>query len=253
MASLEARSARAQAVTEPSPAAAPAPGRDPNPTQLILGPTARTMRKGEGSFTDYELVVPGLSYGVTDHLTIAGGMSILPGVGLTEQAFYVSPKLGFSPRKEVALALGAFVITAGDNFDRESAAFTYAVATVGPPDASLTMGLGYGALLGECRCDTVPVFMLGGTKVMGRSVALVAETWVPLREPDLGWTPVGLAIRFFGERLSADVGAILVPNALEEGFPIPWLSVSYHFGSGRPAAAGPPSRSPLALAARARR
>ena len=30
----------------------------------------------------------------------------------------------------------------------------------------------------------------------------------------------------------ADVGVILFKEALEEGFPVPWVSVSYHFGPG---------------------
>jgi hypothetical protein len=52
--------------------------------------------------------------------------------------------------------------------------------------------------------------------------------------------PFGLALRFFGERISADVGVVFVGEVLKEGLPIPWLSVSYHFGPSRrlPAARG---------------
>jgi len=48
--------------------------------------------------------------------------------------------------------------------------------------------------------------------------------------------PLGVALRFFGERLSVDVGFVLVAEVLDEGFPIPWLSFSYHFGPSRSAA-----------------
>jgi hypothetical protein len=30
--------------------------------------------------------------------------------------------------------------------------------------------------------------------------------------------------------MSADLGVILIGELIDEGFPIPWLSVTYHFG-----------------------
>ena len=32
---------------------------------------------------------------------------------------------------------------------------------------------------------------------------------------------------------SADLGVILVADVLSEGFPVPWGSITYHFGGGR--------------------
>lgn len=40
-------------------------------------------------------------------------------------------------------------------------------------------------------------------------------------------------MRLFSDRLSADVGVILSGELLDEGFPLPWLSVTYHFGKSR--------------------
>jgi hypothetical protein len=42
--------------------------------------------------------------------------------------------------------------------------------------------------------------------------------------------PVGLALRIFGEHLAADLGFIFVKEVLDEGFPIPWVTVAYNFG-----------------------
>ena len=52
----------------------------------------------------------------------------------------------------------------------------------------------------------------------------------------LSGQPLGVALRFFGERLSVDAGFVLVAEVLDEGLPIPWLSFSYHFGPSRSAA-----------------
>jgi hypothetical protein len=41
--------------------------------------------------------------------------------------------------------------------------------------------------------------------------------------------PFSIALRLFGERLSADFGFILIGEVLQEGFPIPWLSIGYAF------------------------
>jgi len=62
-------------------------------------------------------------------------------------------------------------------------------------------------------------------------MALVSENWFITGEDwGLGQQPFGIAIRFFGDRVAADVGLILIGEVLEEGFPIPWLSFVYNFG-----------------------
>ena len=80
-------------------ARAVAAGLDPNYSRLLFAPTGRPLAKGDGYFSDYELVFPGVAYGLTDNLSLAGGVSVIPGLGLGEQLFYVSPKLGCEPRR----------------------------------------------------------------------------------------------------------------------------------------------------------
>ena len=72
--------------------------------------------------------------------------------------------------------------------------------------------------------------MLGGNIRLSSSAALVSENWF-ITGQDLGLNnqPLAIAIRFFGDRLAVDVGAIIIGEVLEEGFPIPWLSFVYHF------------------------
>jgi hypothetical protein len=83
--------------------------------------------------------------------------------------------------------------------------------------------------------------MVGGSLRVARSLSLISENWL-LLGGDLGEQPFGVALRFFNGRISADVGMVLVPDVLDEGFPVPWLSFSYHFG---------PSRSSTSHSARA--
>lgn len=89
-------------------------GVDPNYSRLLFAPTGRPLRKGDGYFSDYELLFPGVAYGVTDNVTLSGGFSVIPGLGLTEQLFYVSPKLGFDLGERASVAVGGLFAGAGE-------------------------------------------------------------------------------------------------------------------------------------------
>lgn len=209
---------------------------DPNYSRLMFAPTGRPLRKNDGYFSDYELVFPGFAVGLTDNFSLAGGVSTIPAIGLSDQMVYVSPKLGFNLSERAAVSIGALFAGADwdDGFD--SVGIGFAVGTFGSPDRSLSVGLGLARELGNEYADTEPILMLGGQARLSDSMALVSENWFFLGgDVRMSDQPLGVALRFFGERLSADVGVVLIGEVLDEGFPIPWLSVSYHFGPGRAA------------------
>ena len=207
---------------------------DPNYSRLLFAPTARPLEKGDGYFSDYELLFPGVAYGISDNISLAGGVSVIPGIGLDEQLFYISPKVGFNLGDRASVAVGALLAGAGGGeSDSESAYIGFAVGTFGGPKTSLTLGFGLGDTSGEFS-DAVPILMVGGTATVSRHVALVTESWLFVGDDfRLSEQPFGVGVRLFGDRLSADVGMILVGELLDEGFPLPWLSVTYHFGKSR--------------------
>jgi hypothetical protein len=49
---------------------------DPNRTRLLFAPTGRTLSAGEGYFSAYEIFFPFLAVGITDFITLAGGMTL---------------------------------------------------------------------------------------------------------------------------------------------------------------------------------
>jgi hypothetical protein len=231
---------------------------DPNYSRLMFAPTARPLRKGEGYFSDHYVLFPGVAYGLTDQLSLSGGVSVIPATGLSDQVFYVSPKLGFQVRHNLAVALGAAYAGNGEG---DGVAIGFGLATLGRPEKSVSAGIGFAGSRDteyDFRRNTSrelwkwrdkPILMLGGSAQLSNNIALVSENWLLLGEK-LSDQPFGLAMRFFGDRLSADVGMILVGEVIEEGFPVPWLSVSYHFGraKGHTGAASRgrlPLRSPL--------
>ena len=178
---------------------------NPNATRLLFAPTGRMLRRGAGYFSDHYIVFPGGALGVTDHFTIGGGMSLLPGA--SGQLFYATPKVGLVQRDRVNVAAGVLAIVNGfvdSGSERQVVGIAYGGSTFGTPDASLTVGLGYG-FQGDDVANA-PVGLIGGELRLSRRLALVTENYVipRFREGPL----VSYAVRFMGEQLAFDLGFV---------------------------------------------
>jgi uncharacterized membrane protein len=210
---------------------------DPHDSRLMFAPSGRPLRRGDGYFSDHYVVFPGVAYGLTDHVGVGGGVSIVPGVGLDEQLFYFAPQVGARFSDRFAATAGALYARGGEGF---AAAIVFGVAALGSSDRSLSVGIGLGGARDgdgeDFRWRDEPILMFGGKLRLSNNLALVSENWIFVGSP-ASEQPFGLALRFFGDRLSADVGVILVGEVLEEGFPVPWLSFSYRFGKANGRAA----------------
>ena len=201
-------------------------------SRLFLAPTGRPLRKGEGYFSDHMVLFPGLAYGVTDNFTLAGGVSAVPGIPLGEQVAYFTPKLGARIGRDLSVSVGGLLAT---GFDEGSVQVGYLVTTFGTSSTgSFTGGFGVGH---ADDGDTRPMLLIGGSSRLSRRVSLLTENWLILGDGfDLGQQPFSVGLRLYGDRLTVDLGVVLVGEVLEYGFPLPWLSFSYHFGSQPPSA-----------------
>ena len=174
---------------------------NPNITRLFFAPTARMLKQGKGYFSDYYIFFPGFAYGITDRFTLGGGLSIFPGVDMDDQVFFIAPKFGLIQEKSFHVAMGALLVRVPD--DSKTAGILYGVATFGQPDASLTAGLGYGFV--EKDLADRPMVMIGGEKRLTRRTAFVTENWI---FPGIDEPLISYGLRFFGKRLSVDLGLI---------------------------------------------
>lgn len=176
---------------------------NPNDTRLFFAPTARCLKGGEGYFADYYLFFPMLAYGITDNITIAGGASIFPWIGIEHNIFYLMPKVGFDFGEKLNLAVGALIVKP-PSFDDETEPFIgicYGVGTVGSANSNLTGGIGFGFV--DWEFEDSPFLMLGAQHRVSRRMSLVTENWM---SPGFDQPLVSLGFRFFGEKLSADLG-----------------------------------------------
>jgi hypothetical protein len=200
---------------------------NPNATRLFFGPAAQMLKQGKGYFSDIYVFFPSVTYGITDNITMGGGMSLFPGIGMDHQIFFFTPKAGFKPTPDLGLAAGALIVripTFSGDGQTPTVGIVYGVGTYGSPDRSFTAGLGYG-YAGNTMADK-PMVMLGGEYRLSRRVALVSENWII---PGVDQPLVSAGLRFFGEGMCFDLALanVIGENAITPG--VPYLDVVFNF------------------------
>jgi hypothetical protein len=205
---------------------------DPNHTRLLFTSTGRSLGAGQGYVSAYFLFFPMVAYGVTDRFTIAGGTPIVPG-GIGE-VFYIAPKLTVSQKDRSAVAIGALAFGFPKDTDDGTVGIGYGVGTFGSRDHAITAGAGWGFRWGggESSVSNAPVLVLGGETRIGRRTKLLTENWV-FTSGAGGFTLLSGAVRFIGDRLSADLGVI---GAAEDGVGccLPMVNFVWNFGRETP-------------------
>jgi len=179
--------------------------RNPNATRLVFAPTGRMLPKGEGYFSDFWVFFPGFATGLSNMFTLGGGMSILPGVDIDKQVYFVTPKIGIVQRDRFNAAVGALAVAVPNIDDnggnnRTSAGLLYGVSTWGSYDQSFTAGLGYGYIGGTLARS--PVVLLGGETRASPRISLVTENYI---FPG-GTGVISAAVRFMSQDIAVDLG-----------------------------------------------
>jgi hypothetical protein len=195
---------------------------DPSRTRLFFAPTGRMLRQGEGYFSDAYIFFPSFQGGLTDRVTLGGGASLIPGLGLGEQIFYVTPKIGIVAGRKLNVAVGALVAGAGEFFDEGPFGIGYGVATYGGEDGSVTTGAGFAF---DRTSTSRAILMLGGSRRVSRNLALVSENYFVTEEHTSALISGG--IRFMSERIAVDLAGF---TASDTDVPIiPYVAFIYKF------------------------
>jgi hypothetical protein len=195
---------------------------NPNATRLFFAPSARMLERGDGYVSDYEVFFPGAAYGVTDNVSIGGGMSLFP-TGIDQQLYYFTPKIGGEVYKNVNLALGALVV--GGIPDESTVGIVYGVGTFGPPDASITAGLGYG--FAGTTIASNPIAMIGGELRVARNIALVTENYV-IASTNSANPLFSYGVRLMGEKMTVDL-ALFNASGSGTGIGFPYVDFVFKF------------------------
>ncbi|MDH4157761.1 MAG: hypothetical protein OEW00_10850 [candidate division Zixibacteria bacterium] len=205
---------------------------NPNRTRLYFAPTGRMLKAGQGYFSDIYVLFPSVNFGITDNFTLGGGFSLFPGLDVSEQLFYISPKIGADMTEKLSVAGSALIVRLpSDQLDIEDKkddatviGVLFGSATIGSDDASLTGGLGFGYV--DDDIADKPAVLVGGEYRLARRMSFVSENWV---FPEVDQPIISYGVRFFGESIAVDLAFfnILDNDAIFPG--IPYIDFVWNF------------------------
>lgn len=210
-----------------------------NGNRLFFAPTARNLRKGEGTVQTIDIFLLGVNYGITDYFSMGALFTWVPEGG-ADNLFALTPKVSFPVSERTRLGAGALVFfQGGTNYT-----LGYGNATFGSADNNFTTGVGY-AFVGGSYVNT-PVFLLGGTTRISRRVSLLNETYIlNVKDSYESSTFVGgiAGIRVSGQRLSGGLGLMYFfynyssprysSDSANDGSAVPFAEATYRFGRVR--------------------
>ncbi len=188
---------------------------NPNTTRYLFAPSAFTLKKGEGYYQNTYLFLNSINVGITDNISIGGGIEILSTFGsLTEGSFqpvfFITPKIGFQVAEKVHIGAGLLYVSVPEfvSDERMGLGIAYGIGTYGTEDHNVTLGIGWGVVEGEF--SNKPIIAISGMTRIARKTALVTENWFFPADPYYGVISYG--IRFFGEKLTVDLAFLNNPD-----------------------------------------
>ena len=193
---------------------------DPNETRLFFGPTGRTLPRGESYLGVFELYLPFLAYGVTDRITLAGGVPLFFGEDMPV-VVYLAPKVQLIRSERLTGSVGTLSFFTSEG----NAGLVYGATTLESPDGVASLTLGGGGAYAEGDMADGAVLMMGGDVRASRSIKLMSENYL-ITDGGEGLALLSFGIRFIGEHLSADVG-LAMPS--EAPIALPLVNFVYSF------------------------
>lgn len=194
---------------------------DPNATRLLFSPTGRSLKRGEGYVGVYEIIMPFVQVGLTDRISVGGGTPLVFGIDEGQRPFWLTPKVQVLDRPRLKAAAGVMHIVVPS---AGSVGIAYGVVTSGSADAAVTVGVGAGYSRSEGESNATAILMVGGERRVYRGVKFVTENYIWQGGDGI----ISGAVRFYGERLSADLG-LVVPLGLGEFVAAPIINFVWAF------------------------
>jgi hypothetical protein len=194
---------------------------NPNATRYLFGPSAFPLKKKEGYYQNIYIIGHVFNVGITDHISIGGGLEIItPFVENELPVFMLMPKVGFRVTEKLYAGGGLMYAHAFD----EDLGIAYGVGTWGTIERNMTLGLGY---MAADEMDNRPIIMLSGTTRVSKRISLVSENWIFL---DPGYAFYSYGIRIFSEKIAVDIAFINNGDIIEEiPIGIPYLDFVVKF------------------------
>lgn len=146
---------------------------NPNATRYFFAPSAIPLKKQEGYFQNAYLLANSVNVGITNNITIGGGV-VIP------LLFYITPKASFKVAKNFFVGVGVLFTQSFISDLGLSAGIGYGLATYGSHEHNITIGAGYGYAKfdDKYRTTPMPIVTLNGMTRISKKLSLVSENWL---------------------------------------------------------------------------
>jgi hypothetical protein len=198
---------------------------NPHATRYFYGPSAIGLKKGEGYYQNTYLVLNSFNVGITDNISIGGGLELISTFAGRYPLFFITPKVSFKVAEKFHAGGGVLYARIPEGFG--SLGTVFATGTYGTTDNNITGSLGWGFV--DSEFSERPIITLSGMTRISKRAALVTENWLIPTDGYYGLFSYG--VRFFGEKIAVDLAFINnreIAEAIIIG--IPYVSFTVKFG-----------------------
>ncbi len=146
---------------------------NPNATRYFFAPSAIPLKKKEGYFQNAYLIANSVNIGLTDNISIGGGI-VIPVL------FYVTPKFYYQVHKNLYVGAGVLFTQAFITELNLSAGIGYGLITAGNREHNVTFGTGYGFARTDSsyKATKMPIITINGMTRISKRISLLTENWI---------------------------------------------------------------------------
>lgn len=197
----------------------------PHATRYFYSPSAIGLKKGEGYYQNTYLVLNSFNVGISDNISIGGGLELISTFALKDPIFFITPKVSYKLAKKFNAGCGILYARLTSEFG--SLGTVFATGTYGTTDNNITGSLGWGFFDNEF--SKRPIITISGMKRISKGAALVTENWLIPSGEYYGLISYG--VRFLGEKIAVDLAFINNRDIAETIIiGIPFVSFTVKFG-----------------------
>jgi hypothetical protein len=202
---------------------------NPHSTRYLFATNGLGLKKGEGYYQNTWIFFNNLNFGITDNISLGGGIVPTFLFGVSATPIWVLPKVSIplANNKLHAAVGGLFGGVIGGGVDSFGAGLAYGVLTYGNRDHNATVGIGFGYGGGEW--GRIPIFTISGMTRVKKKLYLISENYFFTSDGG-GLGMISAALRWSPENFAVDFGLIRPTEVGGEFIGAPWLGVSIPLG-----------------------
>lgn len=202
--------------------------RNPGATRYLMGQNAIPLRPGEGYYQNTYLVLNSLNAGITDFLSIGGGIELVSLIAYRDPIYFLTAKAAMPVARNFYTGGVIMYGNMANQEDFRGIGIGYGLATYGTSHSNISIGLGHGFADGSAF--DLPLITISGMARAGPWFSFVTENWILPIDGNYYEGIVSGAIRIMSERVTLDAGLLSAISILQNGdLGIPYLALALKF------------------------